>query len=193
VSTALPVADVAGVRAYARRLLHRHPRRIAFAVSLYVAAAVSGLVAPRLLGNLVDDVQRGTTTATVDRIALLLAVFVLLQTVLTRWSHWVALVLAERMFAELREEFLERVVDLPLSTVESAGSGDLLTRMTADIDSLARTVRYAVPEVTVALLTTVLTVAAALLAGPQIAVAALVVVRPATCASARRTRRSPGR
>jgi ABC-type multidrug transport system fused ATPase/permease subunit len=160
-------------------------------VSLYVAAAVSGLVAPRLLGNLVDDVQRGTTTATVDRIALLLAVFVLLQTVLTRWSHWVALVLAERMFAELREEFLERVVDLPLSTVESAGSGDLLTRMTADIDSLARTVRYAVPEVTVALLTTVLTVAAALLAGPQIAVAALVVVPPLWLSSRWYLRRAP--
>jgi ABC-type multidrug transport system fused ATPase/permease subunit len=191
VSTALPVADIADVRAYARRLLHRHPRRIAFAVSLYVAAAVSGLVAPRLLGTLVDDVQHGTTTATVDRIALLLAVFVLLQTVLTRWSHWVALVLAERMFAELREEFLERVVDLPLSTVESAGSGDLLTRMTADADSLARTVRYAVPEVTVALLTTVLTVVAALLAGPQIAVAALVVVPPLWLSSRWYLRRAP--
>jgi ABC-type multidrug transport system fused ATPase/permease subunit len=190
-SSALPVADVADVRAYARRLLHRHPRRIAFAVSLYVAAAVSGLVAPRLLGNLVDDVQRGTTTSTVDRIALLLAVFVLLQTVLTRWSHWVALVLAERMFAELREDFLERVVDLPLSTVESAGSGDLLTRMTADIDSLARSVRYAVPEVTVALLTTVLTVVAALLAGPQIAVAALVVVPPLWLSTRWYLRRAP--
>ncbi|MDT7546351.1 MAG: hypothetical protein QOE99_2461 [Actinomycetota bacterium] len=190
-STALPVADVADVRAYARRLLHRHPRRIAFAVSLYIAAAVSGLVAPRLLGNLVDDVQRGTTTATVDRIALLLAVFVLLQTVLTRWSHWVALVLAEQMFAELREEFLERVVDLPLSTVESAGSGDLLTRMTADIDSLARTVRYAVPEVTVAILTTALTVVAALLAGPQIAVAALVVVPPLWLSTRWYLRRAP--
>ncbi|MDT7550862.1 MAG: hypothetical protein QOE84_3256, partial [Actinomycetota bacterium] len=190
-STALPVADVADVRAYARRLLHRHPRRIALAVTLYIAAAVSGLVAPRLLGDLVDDVQRGTTTATVDRIALLLAVFVLLQTVLTRWSHWVALVLAERMFAELREEFLERVVDLPLSTVESAGSGDLLTRMTSDIDSLARTVRYAVPEVTVALLTTALTVVAALLAGPQIAVAALVVVPPLWLSTRWYLRRAP--
>jgi ABC-type multidrug transport system fused ATPase/permease subunit len=175
---ALPVADISDVRAYARGLLRRYPRQITFAITLYVAAAVSGLVAPRLLGNLVDDVQHGTTNATVNRIVLLLAFFLLLQTVLTRWSRWLSLVLAERVFAELREDFLERVVDLPLSTVERAGSGDLLTRMTADVDSLARTVRYAVPEVAVALLTTTLTVVAAFIAGPQVAIAAIVVVPP---------------
>ena len=190
-STALPVADLAGVRAYAMRVLRAHPRPILGALVLYVAAAVSGLVAPRLLGSLVDDVQRGTTNATVDRVALLLALFVLTQTVLTWLSRWMSLVLAERVFAELREDFLERVVDLPLSTVERAGSGDLLTRMTADVDSLARTVRYAVPEVTVALLTTTLTVAAAFLAGPQVAVAALVVVPPLWLSTRWYLRRAP--
>jgi ABC-type multidrug transport system fused ATPase/permease subunit len=191
VSTSLPVADFAGVRAYARQVLHRHPRPILGALALYVAAAVSGLVAPRLLGVLVDDVQRGTTNATVDRIAVLLALFVLLQTALTWLSRWMSLVLAERVFAELREDFLEQVVELPLSTVESAGSGDLLTRMTADVDSLARTVRYAVPEVTVALLTTILTVLAAFLAGPQVAVAALVVVPPLWLSTRWYLRRAP--
>ena len=177
-STALPVADLTAVRAYARQTFRRHPRQLLVALGLYVAAALSGLVAPRLLGQLVDDVQHGTTNATVNRIVLVLAGFVLLQTALTRWSRWMSLVLAERVFAELREDFLERVVDLPLSTVESAGSGDLLTRMTSDVDSLARTVRDAVPEVTVALMTTTLTVIAAFVAGPLVALAALVVVPP---------------
>ena len=190
-SNALPVADLPAVRAYARRLLQRHPRAIAAALALYLAAAISGLVAPRLLGILVDDVQRGTTNATVNRIVLLLAFFVLLQTALTRWSRWLSLVLAERVFAELREEFLERVVDLPLSTVERAGSGDLLTRMTSDIDSLARTVRYAVPEVVVALLTTLLTIVAAFVAGPLVALAGLVVVPPLWLSTRWYLRRAP--
>ena len=189
--TALPVADLADVRAYARRMLRGHPGPIALALALYVAAAVSGLVAPRLLGQLVEDVQHGTTNATVNRIALLLALFVLLQTGLTRWSRWTSLVLAEEVFAELREDFLKRVVDLPLSTVESAGSGDLLTRMTSDVESLARTVRYAVPEVAVALLTTTLTVVAAFVAGPQVALAALVVVPPLWLSTRWYLRRAP--
>ncbi|MFN2524222.1 MAG: ABC transporter ATP-binding protein [Mycobacteriales bacterium] len=190
-STALPVAHAPEVRAYARSLLRRHPRTITLTLTLYVLAAIAGLAGPPLLGHLVEQVRQGTTRTTVDRVALLLAGFVLLQTVLTRWSHWLSLVLAERVFADLREEFLERVVDLPLSTVESAGSGDLLTRMTSDVDQLARTVRYAVPEVAVALLTTVLTVAAAFVAAPLVAVAALVVVPPLWISTRWYLRRAP--
>jgi len=82
-------------------------------------------------------------------------------------------VLAEEVFADLREDFLERVVALPLSTVERAGSGDLLSRTTSDIDTLAKTVRYAVPEVLVATVTSVLTVGAAFVVSPPVAAAML--------------------
>ena len=43
--------------------------------------------------------------------------------------------LGETVFAELREGFLERVLRLPLSTVERAGTGDLVTRSTGDIEA----------------------------------------------------------
>ena len=67
--------------------------------------------------------------------------------------------LSEQIFAELREDFMRRVLALPLSTVERAGTGDLVSRTTADVDALARTVRFAVPETLIAAITTVLTVA----------------------------------
>jgi ABC-type multidrug transport system fused ATPase/permease subunit len=41
---------------------------------------------------------------------------------------------------------MSRVLALPLSTVERAGTGDLVSRTTADVDALARTVRFAIPE-----------------------------------------------
>jgi ABC-type multidrug transport system fused ATPase/permease subunit len=178
VSKALPVASAREVRAYARLLLRRHPKPLLGALALYALAAIAGLAAPPLLGRLVEAVAEGTTRDHVDTVAVLLAASVLAQTALTWLSRLVSLVLAEEVFAELREEFLERVVDLPLSTVESAGSGDLLTRMTADVDTLARTVRDAVPEILVAGMTTVLTVAAAFVVAPQVALAALVAVPP---------------
>ena len=73
-----------------------------------------------------------------------------------------AFVLGETVFAELRERFLEKVLSLPLSTVERAGTGDLVTRSTGDVEALARTVRFAVPEVLVASVTVLLTVVAGL-------------------------------
>jgi ABC-type multidrug transport system fused ATPase/permease subunit len=189
--TLLPVAGMREVRAYARMLLRRHPRALLLTVALYAAAALAGLAGPPLLGRLVESVARGTTRGHVDALAATLAAFVLLQTALTRVSRLVSLTLAERVFADLREDFLERVVALPLSTVESAGSGDLLTRMTGDIDSIARTVRDAVPEFVVATTTSVLTIVAAFVVAPQVSVAALVAVPPLWLSTRWYLRRAP--
>jgi ABC-type multidrug transport system fused ATPase/permease subunit len=191
VNVLLPVASTRDVRAYARLLLRRHPRALLTALGLYALAAVSGLAGPPLLGGLVQSVARGTTLRHVDAVAALLAAFVLLQTGLTRLSRLASLVLAEEVFAELREDFLARVVDLPLSTVENAGSGDLLARMTSDVDTLAKTVRDAVPEVLVAGVTTLLTIAAAFLVAPRVAVAALVAVPPLWVSTRWYLRRAP--
>ena len=61
---------------------------------------------------------------------------------------------------------MRRVLALPLSTVERAGTGDLVSRTTSDVDSLARTIRFAVPETLIAAVTTLLTVAAAVWVSP---------------------------
>jgi ABC-type multidrug transport system fused ATPase/permease subunit len=173
-TTQLPVADGAQVRAYAVSLMRRHPRALSLSLALYAAAALAGLAVPPLLGNLVQSVEQGTTTAYVDRIALLLTLSVVAATVLTWWSRRISLVLAERIFADLREDFLEQVVALPLGTVERAGSGDLLSRTTSDVDTLAKTVRSAVPELLVASITTVLTVGAAFVVSWRVASAMLI-------------------
>ena len=173
-SRQLPVATSTEVRTYTIGLLRRYPRELTLSLGLYALAAIAGLVVPRLLGALVQSVQEGTTTAYVDAIAAGLTACVLTATVLTWWSRRISLVLGERVFADLREDFLERVVALPLSTVERAGTGDLLSRTTADVDTLGKTVRNAVPEVLIAALTTVLTIAAAFLTSPKVASAMLV-------------------
>ena len=83
-------------------------------------------------------------------------------------------VLGETVFAQLREEFLESVLALPLVEVERAGTGDLLSRTTNDMESLSRTVRFAMPEWLVAILQAVLTLGAMLLVSPLASVASLV-------------------
>jgi ABC-type multidrug transport system fused ATPase/permease subunit len=191
VTAALPVASAKDVRGYARLLLRRHPRALLAALGLYALAAVAGLAGPPLLGGLVESVTRGTTRGHVDAVAASLAAFVVLQTCLTRLSRLASLTLAEQVFAELREDFLAKVVDLPLSTVENAGSGDLLTRMTSDVDTLAKTIRDAVPEVLVAGVTTALTLAAAFVVAPRVALAALVAVPPLWLSTRWYLRRAP--
>jgi ABC-type multidrug transport system fused ATPase/permease subunit len=68
---------------------------------------------------------------------------------------------------------MRRVLALPLSTVERAGTGDLVSRTTADVDALARTIRFAIPETLIAAVTTALTVAAAVWVSPPAALSLL--------------------
>ncbi len=175
-STSLPVAGPDTVRREARLLLREHRRSLAGVLGLHGLAAVAGLAGPALLGRLVDDVRRGVGLGAVDRIALVLATAIVIQTVLTWAARRQSFVLGEQVFAQLREQFVERVVALPLSTVERAGTGDLVTRTTRDVDALSHTVRFAVPTILVAGLTTVLTVAAAFVTGALVALAIVVGV-----------------
>lgn len=172
----LPVATPAQVRAYARRLTLAYPRGLGLALGLHGLAAVSGLAAPRLLGGLVEDVSRGTSTWAVDRVAIALAVFIVAQGVLLRYAVYASARLGEKVLARLREEFVDRVLELPLSTVERAGTGDLITRTTRDVDVLSRSVRHAVPETLIAIVTGVVAIGALVLVGPLTALPCLVGV-----------------
>jgi ABC-type multidrug transport system fused ATPase/permease subunit len=165
VQTALPVADGRALRRYVRVLGRRHPKLLWTALSLHVAAALTALAAPRLLGGLVQAVDDGTTVGHVDKVAAALAGFLIAQTVLTRYARLASGVLGEQVLAELREDFVENALALPVGVVESAGSGDLLTRTSRDVDQLNWSVRWALPEWTIAVLTAVVTFVAAITVG----------------------------
>ncbi|WP_125615917.1 ABC transporter ATP-binding protein [Specibacter cremeus] len=170
----LPVADPAMVKAQSLRLIRMHRGPLALVVGLHILAAVAGLAGPFLLGRLVDAVTRGTTAGFVSSLAAALVGFVLVQTVLSRLAQRRGMVLGEKVFAQLREEFMEQVTSLPLSTVEKAGTGDLVSRTTNDVDAVSYTVRFGVPQVLVSVATIVLTAAAAVVASPVLALGLLV-------------------
>jgi ABC-type multidrug transport system fused ATPase/permease subunit len=172
----LPVADTATVVRYARTLARRHPRSLAVTMGLHALAAVTGLAAPRLIGELVEDVQRGTTQAHVNHVIAAIAVFVVTQSLLVRWARFRSFALGEQVLAELREDFVDNALALPIGTVERAGTGDLLSRTSRDVDALSRTVRFAVPETLVAFVTTLFTIAATLLVGVWILVPLVAMV-----------------
>ncbi|AEV81750.1 multidrug ABC transporter ATPase [Actinoplanes sp. SE50] len=190
-SRPLPVAGRAQAWRYARSLFRSHPGMFRATVGLHLLAACAGLAGPRLLGELVQGVQRGVHEAELNRLAATLAGFVLVQAVLVRYAYLASARLGEQVLARLREEFIARALSLPLGTVESAGTGDLLTRTTRDVDALSKCVRLAVPETTIALLTGGLVVVALVAVSPVLALPLLIGV-PITVAGTRwYVRRAP--
>lgn len=175
-ATTLPVAAPATVRTRTWQLLRSHRRALAGVTVLHTLGAVAGLLGPVLLGRLVDEVAEGTTVEHVDNVVLLLLAAVVTQAVLVRFAQRGSRIFGETMFAELREDFLATVTRLPLSTVERAGTGDLVGRTTNDVDRVQYAVRFGVPRILVAVVSIVLTLGASFLVSWQVAVITLVGV-----------------
>ncbi|MFD9129127.1 ABC transporter ATP-binding protein [Kitasatospora sp. NPDC059571] len=173
-ATMLPVAGPATVRGYARTLARRHRRGFATVIALHSVATVAGLVGPWVLGTLVDSLAAGTTEGRIlSAIGWYLGAL-LVQSVFVGLSRLRGSVLGEEVLADLREDFLVRSVALPPGVLERAGTGDLVSRGTTDIDRLAKSVREAVPELAVAVVSVVLVLGALLVTSPLLAATALI-------------------
>ncbi|MEV0155889.1 ABC transporter ATP-binding protein [Micromonospora sp. NPDC050686] len=171
--TGLPVADQPAVRRAARDLIARDRRAVTGMLVLHGAAAVAGLAAPWLLGRIVDDVTAGAGAAAVDRLALAIAGCVLAQGLLVRYARYAGHRLGERAIARLRERFVSRVLDLPVSVVERAGTGDLATRSSVDVTTVGTTVRDVLPVIVVAATQLLLLFGAIFVLHPLLGVVAL--------------------
>jgi ABC-type multidrug transport system fused ATPase/permease subunit len=187
----LPVASSATVTAYVRVLLRRHRAAFAVVIAFHSVAAVAGLAGPLVLGGLVESLTNGTTTQMIDKAALIFLGALVVQTVFTRVTRLKAGVLGEEVLADLREDFLTRAVSLPTGVVERAGTGDLVSRTTTDIDRLNRSVREAVPEITIALVTGALVFGALVISVPQLALPWLLAVPPILISSRWYFKRAP--
>ncbi|WP_258055577.1 ABC transporter ATP-binding protein [Streptomyces sp. Ru62] len=112
-------------------------------------AAAAGLAGPWLVGRIVDEVRAGHGAGAVDRLASWIVVCALAQILLARWARYVGHRFGERTLARVREEYVDRVLALPASVVERAGTGDLTARGTADVATVGTTLRDVGPELLV--------------------------------------------
>ncbi|WP_432104201.1 ABC transporter ATP-binding protein [Streptomyces sp. bgisy091] len=175
-ATTLPVGTPTTVRAYVKTLLKRHRRPFAVLVATNAVAVIASITGPYLLGGLVEDLSNGVTDLHLERTAAVFALALAVQAVFTRTMRLRGAVLGEEMLADLREDFLVRSVGLPPGVLERAGTGDLLSRITTDIDRLANAMREAVPQLAIGVVWVGLLLGALTFTAPPLALAALIAV-----------------
>ncbi|MEU7042198.1 ABC transporter ATP-binding protein [Streptomyces varsoviensis] len=175
-ATTLPVGTPRTVRAYVGELLRRHRRAFVVLVTVNAVAVLASMIGPYLLGGLVEDLSEGAEDLHLGRTISLFAVALAVQSVFTHMVRLRGSVLGEEMLADLREDFLVRSVALPPGVLERAGTGDLLSRITTDIDRLAEAMREAVPQLAIGVVWVALLLGALGLTAPPLALCALVAV-----------------
>lgn len=179
----LPVGAPVTVRAYVRELYRRHRRAFLLLIGVNTLAVVASMAGPYLLGGVVQDVADGTDGAAaalrdlhLERTIGLFALALVVQAVFVRQVRLRGAMLGEQMLADLREDFLVRSVGLPPGVLERAGTGDLLSRITTDIDRLANAMREAVPQLSIGVVWAGLLIGGLAVTAPPLAPAILVAV-----------------
>ncbi|MFD9812257.1 ABC transporter ATP-binding protein [Streptomyces sp. NPDC059080] len=175
-ATTLPVGSPATVRSYVAGLLRRHRRAFALLIGVNVAAVCASMTGPYLLGGLAEDLSRGTTSLPLGATVALFLAALLVQTVFVRIVRLRGAVLGEEMLADLREDFLVRSVALPPGVLEKAGTGDLLSRITTDIDRLSEAMREAVPQLAIGVVWIALLLGGLVVTAPPLAVSVVIAL-----------------
>nr|WP_298555197.1 ABC transporter ATP-binding protein [uncultured Streptomyces sp.] len=172
----LPVGAPETVRAYVTELLRRHRRAFLLLVAVNTAAVIASMAGPWLLGGLVDRVSDGARELRLELTAGLFVAALAVQAVFVRQVRLRGAMLGERMLADLREDFLVRSVGLPPGVLERAGTGDLLSRITTDIDRLGNAMREAVPQLSIGVVWVVLLMGGLVITAPPLALAVLLAL-----------------
>jgi ABC-type multidrug transport system fused ATPase/permease subunit len=142
----LPVARARSAFAFVGDLLSTRRASVALMIGFNALAATAALVIPRILGELVDAAASGSALGQTDAVLLGVLVFVLVQAGFTFAAKRASAVLGYDLLAAARESVVDTVLRLPLGRVEAASSGDLITRITADVGKMSTSVRWALPH-----------------------------------------------
>lgn len=171
--TRLPLATVSGVRRAIGGYVRRQRALAILTIALAAAAALSGLVAPWAVGLIVDTVLGGGDRTRVLVLVAWVAGAGVLSAALRTVSAALVARIGQRVLARMREDVMGAALRLPSARIESAGRGDLLSRVGDDVAVVGGVVAGLLAPWVGAALTVVLTMVGLFALDPWLALAGL--------------------
>lgn len=159
----LPIASNATIMRQLGALVAKFRSELIFVLVVQLMVALATVVTPWVIGASLDAVNQGVAGSVIRTNIIILIVAVIVQSLTAGYGEYVSRVLGQKVFNDLRVELVKSVTHLPLSTVESAGTGDLLGRTTTDVDRIEFIVRVGISRIMMLSMQVVVTVIAALL------------------------------
>jgi ATP-binding cassette, subfamily B, bacterial len=165
-------------------LLRPHRGRLALAAVAVVLSTGVTISGPLLIAYGIDQGIRESDRDALRRVVLIFLALALAKPGLERVQIMLGAQVAERFLGALRVAAFERLQRLPLAFFETERAGVLVSRLTADVQSLTLFVRQVFVEVAAAVLLLVATAIALVVLSPALAAVCLVSVPLLTFATA---------
>lgn len=143
----LPIAPAGYTWSKLWSIIRTTPWHLALVLTLFVLASVGVIITPLMIGRLIDQAFAGTLTGFPWLELAIIGGATIAVALLDRAWAIQSQILGTRLNQELSIEAMEASLSLNAQTIEDAGSGDLLTRVTTDIDSVRQSVTDGIPEI----------------------------------------------
>lgn len=121
-------------------------------IAVVVFGTVCGVYAPSLQSRSIDIIAGNLTDNLMVSLALMLGAY-LLYSVCQLLQGLLSARLGQRLVRRMREELFGKIVDLPIRYLDTHSHGDVMSRMTNDIENISTTVSQALPSLCSGVLT----------------------------------------
>ena len=149
---------------------------LAFVLVCVVATALLGLAGPYLMGRAIDGyVTRGDASGLSTIAGLMVGAYVITNA-LDAGSSWLMAGISQRSLRRLRHDLFGHLETLPMAYFDRHASGDLMSRLTNDIDAINQAVAQNVTSLIASVVSMVGIVVAMFVLDRWLALASLLVV-----------------
>lgn len=135
-----------------------------------------GLIGPYLMGLAIDRFIGSKDLAGLARIASLMLVVYILNNAFQAVANWVMAAISQRALKQVRTDLFEHLQSLPLSFFDRNPAGELMSRLTNDIDAINQAVSQNVTSLIASVLSMVGILIAMFVLDVWLALASLLVV-----------------
>lgn len=123
-----------------------------------IFGTLCGVYAPSLQSKAIDIIS-GTEDDSLAKILIMMLAVYFLYCVSQLLQGWFSAKLSQRIVKRMREELFGKIVDLPIRYLDTHSHGDVMSRMTNDVENISTTVSQSLPSLFSGVLTIVGTVA----------------------------------
>ncbi|BBY64828.1 ABC transporter ATP-binding protein [Mycolicibacterium helvum] len=141
----LPVATARQTWQWLRRELRSRAGTVTVMVIAGLVAAATAVVPVYVLGVLVDRIIDRSPVSVIVTIGIIVTVAALVGGMASGVSNYVIGRFGAVALADLREACVETALSLPTTTVERVGRGDIITRVSTDVATIAKAVSDVIP------------------------------------------------
>lgn len=127
-------------------------------LGIVILGTLCGVYAPSLQSKAIDIIA-GTVNGNLSRTLMLMLLVYLLYSGSQLIQGLFSANLSQRIVKRMREELFGKIVDLPVKYLDTHSHGDVMSRMTNDIENISTTISQSLPSLFSGVLTVIGTVA----------------------------------